>query len=68
MERVHRVSGKIAGAVIGLGFGLVVIHYGLLRALFLAACAFAGWWIGRVLEGEISLDEIIARLAGRERF
>src|SRR5207248_3269783 len=52
-----RMNGKIMGTLVGLIFGFVVLHYGLLAAVFLAVCAWAGWWVGRIADGDVSLAE-----------
>jgi hypothetical protein len=67
MDQENRVSGKTVGAVVGLAFGVVVLTYGVVAGGFLAACTFAGWWIGRLLDGEIHLGELLDRYSGRER-
>ncbi|MBE3583750.1 MAG: DUF2273 domain-containing protein [Limnochordaceae bacterium] len=40
----HR--GKLAGAALGLLWGLLVLHYGLGRTLFLTLLTVAGYWLG----------------------
>ena len=61
------MSGKIIGTLVGLGLGFVVLHYGLVAAIFLGVCAWAGWWVGRIADGEVSLADILDRYAGRDR-
>ncbi|AVX20147.1 Small integral membrane protein [Carboxydocella sporoproducens DSM 16521] len=38
--------GKTAGALIGLVFGWLTIHYGLFKAVFLLACVAGGFYLG----------------------
>lgn len=59
--------GKWIGALFGVAFGLAVIYFGFLRALGLAVCATAGWWIGRIADGEVSLLDLVERYSGRDR-
>ena len=61
------MSGKLIGMLLGLGFGLAVLHYGLVAAVFLLVCAFIGWQVGRVIEGEVSLLDLLDRTSRRER-
>ena len=49
------------GALVGLIFGLAVIHYGFIRGVFLLALAVAGWFIGRVLDGELDVSDYLRR-------
>jgi uncharacterized membrane protein len=46
LEQLLRHRGKLAGAVVGLIFGWIVIALGVLRALFLLACILVGVYVG----------------------
>lgn len=59
-----RLSPRHYCSFLGLAFGFLILHYGFVQAVFLAAMAAAGWFVGRVLEGEIDLSEFARR---RER-
>jgi uncharacterized membrane protein len=61
------MNAKVIGALVGLVFGLAILHYGLIATVFILVCALAGWWIGRIVEGEISLAEILDRFSTRDR-
>lgn len=43
---------KVLGLLLGLVFALLVIHFGILRTLFIVLCAGTGYWIGKRLDDE----------------
>jgi len=49
-EMLDSHLGKIIGVVLGLLFGWFAIKYGLFKALFVAVCATAGYYIGKRLD------------------
>ena len=55
------MTAKAWGALFGFGFGWAILQYGFFRAVFLAVCVGVGWFVGRVLDGEVSLLEILDR-------
>jgi hypothetical protein len=61
------MNGKMIGTLVGLVFGFVALHYGFLAAIFLALCAWAGWTVGRIADGDVSLADLVDRFSGRER-
>jgi len=61
------MAGKTVGALIGFGLGWAMIQFGFLAAVFIGVCALAGFFIGRIVDGEVSLVELLDRYAGRER-
>ena len=48
--RAHK--GRVIGAVVGVIVALAVIWFGLLGALFIALCAFVGYYIGKKMESD----------------
>jgi uncharacterized membrane protein len=46
VDNIRRHPGKIAGTVLGLVLGWLIISYGVLRALFILACIALGFYIG----------------------
>lgn len=65
-EILDKHLGKIAGVLLGLIFGWFAIKYGILKALFVAVCAVAGYYIGKRLDERVDFREMLARLF-RER-
>lgn len=66
------MRARMLGTLLGFGFGWAMLQFGVWRTLlYLGSCtllgALVGGFIGRVLEGEVSLDELIARYSGRDR-
>jgi len=53
------ISSKQLGALLGFGFGWLVVQYGFVSAVFVGAMALGGWAVGRVLDGEIDLSAYI---------
>lgn len=49
------IRAKHVGIAAGLLFGWAVVQYGFFRAVFIAVAGVVGWYIGRVLDGEIAL-------------
>lgn len=61
-EILDRHLGKIAGVMLGLIFGWFAIKYGLLKAIFVAACAAAGYYIGKRLDERCDFKELFDKL------
>ncbi|MBC7106103.1 MAG: DUF2273 domain-containing protein [Firmicutes bacterium] len=61
-----RHRGKILGVALGLSFGWFAIIYGLLKAIFVALCVGAGYYLGKRLDEHWNLRELWRRL-WRER-
>ncbi len=61
-EYRQRHPGKVFGVIGGLGIGLLVITLGFWRTLFLAACVFVGYQVGkRADDGEDDITQVIDR-------
>ena len=58
--------GKAIGAAGGLIFGLLAVKYGLLKTLFIALCAAAGYYLGKRLDERVGLRDLFSDLF-RER-
>ena len=59
-------KGKIIGVVIGLLFAICVVNYGFWPSLFILACVFLGYYIGKRADNHVNLKETIERLFPRE--
>jgi apolipoprotein N-acyltransferase len=55
------MRAKHAGALLGLAFGWLVVQYNIYIAVFLAVCAGVGWVVGRVVDGETDVVELLRR-------
>ena len=55
------LNPKIIGAIAGLVLGLIVIIFGVLKAILVILFVLAGWFIGKVWTGEIDLRELYER-------
>ena len=64
-EILERHMGKIIGVLIGLIFGCLAIKYGLLKAIFVAICAYAGYHLGRWLDDRVDFRRIFAGMFQR---
>ncbi len=55
---------KLICAVAGLVLAWLIVHYGFYRAVFVVVGGLAGWYVGRILEGEIRPFEMLRRAEG----
>ncbi|MCD6568213.1 MAG: DUF2273 domain-containing protein [Dehalococcoidia bacterium] len=55
------LNPKTIGAIIGLVLGLVVLIFGVGKAVILVLFVLAGWYVGKVWSGEIDLAELYER-------
>ena len=60
---------KIAGAIIGLVIGVVLVWLGPLEAFIAALFALGGWLIGKYVSGEIPIVDLLLErfIASRNR-
>lgn len=58
--RSHR--GKLFGAAVGLFFALLVIALGFFQSIFVACCIFIGYIIGKRVDDNESVREIMERI------
>jgi uncharacterized membrane protein len=62
------LNPKTIGVIAGLVLGLIVILVGFWKAIVVALFILAGWFIGKVLMGEIDLQDLYERfIKGRGR-
>jgi uncharacterized membrane protein len=66
-EFVGKNPGKIIGILLGLIFGYLAIKYGLLKALFVAACVCAGFYIGKRLDENIDFKILLNKYFGDDK-
>ena len=55
------LNPKMIGAIAGLVLGLIVIIFGVLKAILVILFVLAGWFVGKVWTGEIDLRELYER-------
>jgi uncharacterized membrane protein len=55
------LNAKAIGAIAGLILGIIVICFGFLKGLVVVLFILAGWFIGKVLMGEIDLLDLYER-------
>ena len=60
------IRSKHVGALLGFGFGWLIVHYNVFIAVFLAVMAAAGWFVGRILDGEADLSDYVSRRRGED--
>ena len=56
-----QLRSKHVGALVGFLFAWLIIQYDLFRAVFILALAVVGWFVGRILDGEIHLPLSVGR-------
>lgn len=56
----HR--GKMAGLIVGLLFGLLVMTLGFWRSLFISLCMAVGYFIGKRIDEKGSLNDLFSRI------
>lgn len=61
-EILHNRYGRLFGVVIGLLFGIFVLFLGFLQTIFVASCIFIGYIIGKRVDDNESIREIMERL------
>ncbi|HAP93483.1 MAG TPA: hypothetical protein DCM26_02515 [Desulfotomaculum sp.] len=66
MEFLVRNRGKVAGVVLGLAFGWLVIKYGIIKTFFVALCAGIGYYVGKRLDERVDFKELISGLFRRD--
>ncbi|KUK83771.1 MAG: putative membrane protein [Pelotomaculum thermopropionicum] len=66
-EMLDSHLGKIIGVIIGLFFGWFAIKYGLFKALFVAVCAVAGYYIGKRLDENFDFKGLMENLFREKR-
>lgn len=67
-ELAWQHPGKTLGAALGLLIGLLVIVFGVLRALFLLACIIGGLYVGALIDGPGDAPPAVMRLRNRGRW
>ncbi len=55
------LNAKAIGAIAGLVLGIIVVCFGVLKALLVVLFVVAGWLIGKFLMGEIDLLDLYER-------
>lgn len=54
--------GKVIGLFAGLIFGILVINIGFLKTLFITLCLYLGYIIGKRVDDNESIREVIERM------
>ena len=60
-DLLEKHMGKVFGVLLGLIFGLLVLKYGLIKALFVSICVCAGFYLGKRMDEKIDFRGIFAR-------
>jgi uncharacterized membrane protein len=58
------LNPKLVGAIAGLVAGIIIVHFGFLKAVVVGVFVLAGWFVGKIWMGEIDLVDIYERLTG----
>lgn len=55
------LNPKLIGAIAGLVAGVIVVCFGLLKAILVGLFVLAGWFIAKIWMGEIDLLDVYER-------
>ncbi len=61
-EIIQKNRGKVTGIALGLVFGWFAIVYGILKAVFVSLCVFAGYYIGKQVDRRVDLKDLFSGL------
>ncbi len=61
------MSARVIGIAVGLVLGIVWMSLGFGPAVLTGVLALVGWFIGRVIEGQVNVAEVWQGLQGRRR-
>lgn len=61
-EYYNNNKGKTIGFAIGLFFGIFVLLIGFFKTIFISLCAFLGYYIGKKIDNNESILELIERI------
>ena len=61
-ELLQYHQGKFFGILLGLTFGLLVILIGFLQTIFVAVCIYAGYIIGKRVDDNESIKEVMEHI------
>ncbi|MGI6606097.1 MAG: DUF2273 domain-containing protein [Peptococcia bacterium] len=62
LAEIFKHRGKVLGLIAGLVFGLMVIKVGFWQTLFITLCLGLGYAIGKRIDDNESLKEVIERI------
>lgn len=66
-ELMTKHRGKTIGGLIGLIFGILVITVGFLQTVFVAICLYVGYIIGKRIDDNETLKDVVERIFKNER-
>ncbi|SKA81979.1 Uncharacterized membrane protein [Caloramator quimbayensis] len=58
----HNNQGKFIGTIAGLIIAVFILLIGFFKTLFIAICAFIGYYIGKKIDNKESIVEIIQKI------
>lgn len=58
----HNNEGKFIGIIAGLIIAVFILLIGFFKTLFIALCAFIGYYIGKKIDNKESIVEIIQKI------
>lgn len=61
-EWLEQHRGKIIGGILGLVAGIIIITLGFFKALFIVLCSIGGFYIGNIIDNNISIRDIIDKI------
>lgn len=61
-EYYENNKGKTIGLTIGLFFGILVLIIGFFRTVFIGLCALLGFYLGKKVDNNESILELIERI------
>jgi hypothetical protein len=61
------MSGQAMGILVGIALGVIWVTLGFGAVALCAGLAFAGWFVVGVVQGSISLGDVVQDLQGRRR-
>lgn len=62
LDYLAKHRGKIAGIILGLLFGWLIILYGFLKTFFVALCVVIGYYIGKRADEKYDFKDLLARI------
>ncbi|HAK74785.1 MAG TPA: hypothetical protein DCP36_16810 [Sporomusaceae bacterium] len=62
MEIWQHHGGKLMGALFGFVFGILVLHFGFFKTVFIVFCVGAGYVVGKRIDEKEDIMDILDKL------